>query len=52
VEDGLGEYLRDELADNILVYDSPGLRDWWANTAHRNEYPSDFAKFVDGLMEQ
>ena len=51
VEDGLGEYLRYEIKDNLLVYDSRGLRDWWATSAHRNEYPTDVVNFVDKLME-
>ena len=50
VEDGLGDYLRDEIAENLLIYDSRGLRDWWATSPYRNEYPSDFANFVDRLL--
>ena len=50
VEDGLGDYLRDEVADNVLIYDSRGLRKWWANSPHRKEYPEDFRVFIDKLL--
>jgi hypothetical protein len=50
VEDGLGEYLRDDIANNLLVYDSPGMRAWWGTSAHRVEYPADFVTFVDELL--
>jgi len=47
---GRGDYLRDEVADNVLIYDSRGLRKWWANSPHRNEYPADFRVFIDKLL--
>jgi hypothetical protein len=50
VDEGLGSYLRDDIADNLLVYDSPGLRAWWQTSPHREEYPEDFAHFVEGLL--
>jgi len=52
VDDGLGSYLRDDIADNLLIYATPGLREWWSTSRHRNEYPADFAKFVDDLLAQ
>ncbi len=51
VEEGLDEYIRDDIKDNILSYDSPGLRSWWANSNHRNEYPNDFVAAIDRLIE-
>jgi hypothetical protein len=50
VEDGLGEYLRDDIADNFINYDTLGLRQWWQNGSRKNEYPSDFVAFIDQLM--
>jgi len=50
VEEGLGSYLRDDIADNLLIYATPGLYEWWANSPHRNEYPADFVKLVDELL--
>jgi hypothetical protein len=52
VEEGLGEYLRDEIEDNLLIYYSPGLRAWWESSPHRNEYPSDLIATVDGLFKK
>ncbi|MGD8810077.1 MAG: hypothetical protein PVG24_10755 [Gammaproteobacteria bacterium] len=50
VDEGLGSYLRDDIADNLLIYASPGFRAWWKTSPHRDEYPRDFAVFVDQLL--
>jgi len=50
VDDGLGSYLRDDIADNLLIYDSPGFRKWWQSSPHRDEYPRDFTLFVEQLL--
>jgi hypothetical protein len=52
VDEGLGSYLRDDIADNLLIYASPGLRSWWQTNPHRNEYPRDFALFVEQLLSR
>ena len=52
VDEGLGSYLRDDIADNLLIYASPGLRAWWKTNPHRDEYPRDFALFVEQLLSQ
>lgn len=50
VDEGLGSYLRDDIADNLLIYASPGLRVWWQENPHRGEYPRDFTAFVERLL--
>ena len=50
VDEGLGSYLRDDIADNLLIYASPGFRAWWQASSHREEYPRDFALFVEELL--
>jgi len=50
VEEGLGEYLRDDIADNFVHYDTPGLRQWWHKSSRKNEYPREFVEFIDELM--
>jgi hypothetical protein len=50
VEDGLGTYLRDDIADNLLIFDSPGLREWWRTSPQRSQYPGDFVSFIDKLL--
>ena len=50
VEDGLGEYLRDDIAENFVHYDTPGLRQWWRMTPRKHEFPRDFVDFIDELM--
>lgn len=50
VDEGLGSYLRDDIADNLLIYASPGLRTWWRTNPHRHEYPQDFVLFVEQLL--
>ena len=50
VDEGLGSYLRDDIADNLLIYASPGFRSWWQSSPHRHEYPRDFALFVEQLL--
>lgn len=50
VDEGLGSYLRDDIADNLLIYDSPGFRAWWQSSSHRNEYPREFSSFVEQLL--
>jgi hypothetical protein len=52
VDEGLGSYLRDDIADNLLVYASPGFRVWWQSDPHRDEYPRDFTRFVEQLLER
>ncbi len=52
VEHGLGEYLFEGIEDNILIYISPGMREWWATSPHRNEYPVDFIKAMDKIFER
>jgi hypothetical protein len=52
VEEGLGTYVRDDLADNLLIFDSPGLRAWWHASPQRHQYPGDFMRFVDGMLAQ
>lgn len=51
VDDGLGSYLRDDIADNLLIYDSPGFRAWWQSSPHCDEYPRDFVLFVEQLLD-
>ena len=50
VDEGLGSYLRDDIADNLLIDDTPGFRDWWKMPPHRSEYPKEFATFVEQLL--
>lgn len=50
VEDGLGEYVRDDIADNFVNYDTPGLGQWWRTSPRKQEYPRDFVDFLDGLI--
>jgi hypothetical protein len=50
VEDGLGEYVRDDIADNFVNYDTPGLRQWWRTSPRKQEYPRDFVDFLDDLI--
>ena len=52
VDEGLGSYLRDDIADNLLIYASPGFRLWWKTSPHRDEYPHDFALFVEQLLSR
>jgi hypothetical protein len=52
VDEGLGSYLRDDIADNLLLYASPGFRVWWQTNPHRGEYPRDFTLFVEKLLSQ
>jgi hypothetical protein len=52
VDEGLGSYLRDDIADNLLVYASPGFRVWWQTNPHREEYPRDFTIFVEDLLSR
>ncbi len=52
VDEGLGSYLRDDIADNLLIYATPGFRQWWNTTPHRGEYPRDFSAFVEQLLAQ
>jgi hypothetical protein len=37
--------------DNVVLYAGPGVREWWSNSPHRNEYPEDFAKSMDAIFE-
>ena len=50
VDEGLGSYLRDDIADNLLIYSTPGFLQWWKSTPHRGEYPQEFSAFVDQLI--
>jgi hypothetical protein len=52
VDEGLGSYLRDDIADNLLIYDSPGFREWWHTSPHREEYPREFVQFVEQLLSR
>lgn len=52
VDEGLGSYLRDDIADNLLIYATPGFRSWWETNPHRNEYPRDFTLFVEQLLSR
>jgi len=52
VEEGLGEYLREGIENNLLIYNSPGIRDWWASSPHRNEYPTDFILAIDDMLHR
>lgn len=52
VEDGLGEYLRDSIAENFVHYDTPGFRQWWRESPRKHEFPQDFVKFLDELMKR
>ena len=52
VDEGLGSYLREDISDNLLVYASPGLREWWRTNPHRREYPRDFSLFVEQLLSR
>jgi len=31
-----------------LMADSPGVREWWASSPHRTQYPEAMIRFVDG----
>ena len=35
---------------NLPLYSGPGVREWWSTSAHRSEYPEQFAELVDGLL--
>lgn len=50
VDEGLGSYLRDDIADNLLIYATPGFRIWWQDSPHRTEYPQEFTLFVEQLL--
>jgi len=50
VEEGLGEYVRDDIANNFVNYNTPGLRQWWEKSPRKYEYPKDFVEFLDKLM--
>ena len=52
VDEGLGSYLRDDIADNLLIYATPGFRTWWRTNPHRDEYPREFVTFVEQLLSQ
>ena len=52
VEDGLGEYLREGIKDNLLIYARPGMRAWWKSSPHKNEYPADFIAAIDKMFDQ
>jgi len=52
VDEGLGSYLRDDIADNLLIYATPGFRLWWQTSPHRDEYPRDFTLFVEELLSR
>lgn len=49
VDEGLGSCLHDDIADNLSVYAGPGLQEWRQTNPHRDEYPRDFALFVEQL---
>lgn len=51
-EGGLRESVESAITNNILVYDSPGIRAWWSSTHHRQEYPIDFVRFVDRTFDK
>ena len=36
--------------DNVALYARPGVRSWWSSSPHRNEYPVEFARSIDGLF--
>ena len=36
---------------NVALYAGPGVRDWWSNSPHRNEYPEGFAATIDAIFK-
>ena len=36
--------------DNVILYAGPGVRDWWASSPHRNEYPREFMAIIDTIF--
>ena len=45
------EPLWDMSRSNVAIYAGPGVRVWWSTSPHRNEYPDEFIKSIDDLLE-
>jgi hypothetical protein len=52
-EGAIGVLPEDVTRSNLrLMANSPGVREWWANSPHRTQYPEKMIRFVDAEYEK